>query len=65
MIKRKLKWAIVPLITAITIAGFSSFTDDSETPDGSSCYACGVNPNYYCEFSGNGTTIICPYRVRY
>jgi hypothetical protein len=65
MIKRKLKWAIVPVLTAIAFAGFSSFADDSETPvDSSMCNACTIWPNYNCEFSGvdengNHTIIIC------
>jgi hypothetical protein len=70
MIKRKLKWAIVPVIAILSFAGLSSFVNDSEehvSPN--DCYACAENPNYNCEFSGyddngNHITITCYYRFR-
>jgi hypothetical protein len=30
MLKKKLKWAIVPVVAVIAFAAFSSFTDESE-----------------------------------
>src|SRR5687768_8585732 len=31
MLKKKLKWAIVPVVAAIAFVAFSSFTDESES----------------------------------
>jgi hypothetical protein len=48
MIRKKLKWALIPIVAAMSFVSFSSFTNDAETPADFCDGYCQSAPGWDC-----------------
>lgn len=62
MLRKKFKWAILPVMAMAMVAGLSAFTGESETIEGHTHALCVTGSSKHCS-TRECTTAGCPYQV--